>query len=301
MSEKPGADEQYCSSCGEVIKKEAEICPNCGVRQRSASANYGAQHGSLNIEGAIKRGFDKLTRKNGLMLVAVFFVISLVSAIASQSQAMRMMNRFGQFFEEMPSDFRETPFMEFAGSGPLAFDIPPSLISLMNLGSSVAYIVAAIVAFRVFASDARDEIPSETYSGLLMPTINGIIGGIVFGVVVFIGFLFLFVPGIYLFIALAFFLVFVALEDDSFLESLQSSWGLTKGRRLSVFLLFVALLLVNIAFAIVGGIASLLVGSVVPQLGAIVNVAVGAAFTVFSFGVLVEAYNQLREEEPTAV
>lgn len=29
----PGADEQYCSSCGEIIKKAAEICPECGVRQ----------------------------------------------------------------------------------------------------------------------------------------------------------------------------------------------------------------------------------------------------------------------------
>ena len=36
----PGADEQYCSSCGEVIKKEAEICPECGVRQKPATASY---------------------------------------------------------------------------------------------------------------------------------------------------------------------------------------------------------------------------------------------------------------------
>jgi RNA polymerase subunit RPABC4/transcription elongation factor Spt4 len=27
------ADEKFCSSCGAVIKKEAEICPKCGVRQ----------------------------------------------------------------------------------------------------------------------------------------------------------------------------------------------------------------------------------------------------------------------------
>ena len=34
MVSKPtlGSDEQFCSSCGEVIKKEAEICPKCGVR-----------------------------------------------------------------------------------------------------------------------------------------------------------------------------------------------------------------------------------------------------------------------------
>lgn len=35
----PGADEQFCSSCGEIIKKEAEICPECGVRQSGASAS----------------------------------------------------------------------------------------------------------------------------------------------------------------------------------------------------------------------------------------------------------------------
>ncbi|WP_156184134.1 zinc ribbon domain-containing protein [Halostagnicola sp. A56] len=29
-----GPDEQYCSSCGDVIKREAEICPHCGVRQK---------------------------------------------------------------------------------------------------------------------------------------------------------------------------------------------------------------------------------------------------------------------------
>ena len=30
------ADENFCKSCGQVIKKEAEICPKCGVRQQAA-------------------------------------------------------------------------------------------------------------------------------------------------------------------------------------------------------------------------------------------------------------------------
>ena len=29
-------DEVFCSSCGKIIKKEAEICPLCGVRQKPA-------------------------------------------------------------------------------------------------------------------------------------------------------------------------------------------------------------------------------------------------------------------------
>ena len=33
-----GTDEVFCSSCGAIIKKEAEICPKCGVRQYVAPA-----------------------------------------------------------------------------------------------------------------------------------------------------------------------------------------------------------------------------------------------------------------------
>jgi len=32
------ADENFCRSCGETIKKEAEICPRCGVRQKGISS-----------------------------------------------------------------------------------------------------------------------------------------------------------------------------------------------------------------------------------------------------------------------
>ena len=293
MSDEPGADEQYCSSCGEVVKKKAEICPNCGVRQKSANVNRSARSG-VDIEKSIRNGFDRLTETTGALLVAVFFVISLVSTVAAQSQAARTLERFGAF-DQFPSEFEGTFVETFAGGGPLAFDIPSSLITLMNLGSSVAYIVAAVVAFRVFASDARDKIPSETYSGLLMPTINGIIAGIVFVVLVVIGLILLVIPGIYLMVALYFFLIFIALEDDSFIDALQSSWGLTKGRRLSVFLFFVGLVLVQLLFAIVGGIAGFFLIGVSPELSAVMDVAIGAAFTVFSLAALYEAYAQMRE------
>ena len=36
-----GNDEVFCRSCGSVIKKEAEICPKCGVRQRGNSEVFG--------------------------------------------------------------------------------------------------------------------------------------------------------------------------------------------------------------------------------------------------------------------
>ncbi|MFW5918030.1 MAG: hypothetical protein ACOCR0_00975, partial [Haloferacaceae archaeon] len=30
-------DEKFCTSCGATIKKEAEVCPECGVRQSGGS------------------------------------------------------------------------------------------------------------------------------------------------------------------------------------------------------------------------------------------------------------------------
>ncbi|MCL9812982.1 zinc ribbon domain-containing protein [Natranaeroarchaeum aerophilus] len=33
------ADEVFCRSCGEPIKKRAEICPNCGVRNNKAGSS----------------------------------------------------------------------------------------------------------------------------------------------------------------------------------------------------------------------------------------------------------------------
>lgn len=36
-----GADEKYCAECGELINKQAEICPNCGVRQPGEGGGSG--------------------------------------------------------------------------------------------------------------------------------------------------------------------------------------------------------------------------------------------------------------------
>lgn len=41
MSNKKGPDEIYCRSCGEPIKKKAEICPNCGVANEYTDPSQG--------------------------------------------------------------------------------------------------------------------------------------------------------------------------------------------------------------------------------------------------------------------
>lgn len=38
-SKEKAADEKFCTSCGEAIKKKAEICPNCGVANNKKSSS----------------------------------------------------------------------------------------------------------------------------------------------------------------------------------------------------------------------------------------------------------------------
>jgi len=38
------ADECFCSSCGAIIKKEAEICIKCGVRQKKSSSSEASRN-----------------------------------------------------------------------------------------------------------------------------------------------------------------------------------------------------------------------------------------------------------------
>jgi RNA polymerase subunit RPABC4/transcription elongation factor Spt4 len=48
-------DEKYCFSCGEVIKREAEICPKCGVNQLKRSNTSALEVYCLSCGELIKR------------------------------------------------------------------------------------------------------------------------------------------------------------------------------------------------------------------------------------------------------
>jgi TM2 domain-containing membrane protein YozV len=37
------ADEAFCTSCGAIIKKDAEICPKCGVRQKKQTSEVSSK------------------------------------------------------------------------------------------------------------------------------------------------------------------------------------------------------------------------------------------------------------------
>lgn len=79
-----GPDEAYCSSCGSVIKKEAEICPECGVRQESTSPSQEknpvlAAILSFLIPGAGQIYNGQIAR--GAIFLVVFFINILLAFV----------------------------------------------------------------------------------------------------------------------------------------------------------------------------------------------------------------------------
>ena len=107
MAEKQplGPDEQFCSSCGEVIKKAAEICPKCGVRLRDTSAGESAKPSSkwllavpigsliLGIVGVLTLldpGWDMETAVGVLILFGIPPIVLGVISIAKTLQGKLM-------------------------------------------------------------------------------------------------------------------------------------------------------------------------------------------------------------------
>jgi RNA polymerase subunit RPABC4/transcription elongation factor Spt4 len=87
------ADEAFCSSCGATIKRDAEICPRCGVRQRNSGGSASEKYttllwlsillGEFGVDrfyvGKIGTGLLKLVTGGGCLVWWVIDVISILS------------------------------------------------------------------------------------------------------------------------------------------------------------------------------------------------------------------------------
>jgi hypothetical protein len=245
---------------------------------------------SIDIEAALRRGLARTVARNGLLLAGVLFVVSTINAIVGLGVARWVSNR-----GVLPAG---VPFPgEVSGS---LFAIPPAVGGLVSLLAGLATVVLTIGALRTFVSDETERLPGEHFTqNVVWPGVNFVVGAVVFAVIVGLGFVLFVVPGIFLLVALVFWTVYVAVEDRNFLEGMRESWALTRGHRVRLFLLGVAVAIVELVASAVfgiGGVAGSTVGVLVAQIG-------GALTTVFTLATLAAVYDQLvalpAEEEET--
>lgn len=242
---------------------------------------------AINLETALKRGLDRTLARNGLILAGLLFVVSTVNELVGLGVARWVAAR-----STYPVDSPFLPQMEGA-----LFAVPPEVGGLVSLLTTLAMVVLVIGALRLFVSEETDELPVEHFTeNLVWPGLNFIVGGIVFGIIVAVGFVLLVIPGVFLLVTLVFWTVYVAVEDRNFIDGLRASWGVTRGHRFRLFFLGLAVLVVQIVVGVVFGAGGALggtVGVVITQIGS-------ALALVFSLATLAAAYDQVTSSEAAA-
>jgi predicted RNA-binding Zn-ribbon protein involved in translation (DUF1610 family) len=86
----PQSDEVYCTSCGESIKKEAEVCPECGVRQLESEEDQESSNSKL-PEGR-KYELQKLARKDKTTVAIVSFLLTPVGYLMVGKTGLAVIN-----------------------------------------------------------------------------------------------------------------------------------------------------------------------------------------------------------------
>jgi hypothetical protein len=108
----PGPDEAFCTSCGSIIKEQAEICPDCGVRQQAggnAPQGGGAPAGGAPAGGAPAggqtsdariRNLQKIAGKDKSTVMLVSFLLTPAGYVMVDKLALAIVNllTFNYFF-----------------------------------------------------------------------------------------------------------------------------------------------------------------------------------------------------------
>lgn len=228
----------------------------------------------VDIEAAIREGIDRTLARNGLVVAGLLFVISLLNGLLAASFVRRLAP------VGMPGGFGGPTAVGSMPNAP-SLGLSAPIAGVLFIALALATLVVTVGAIRTFVTDETERLPTDHFTrNIVLAALNLIVGSIVFGIVVGIGFVLLVVPGFFLLVSLFFWNVYVIVEDRNFIDGLQESWALTRGHRWRLFGLGIAVALitavVNIAFGIPNAVLPAAAGFVVAQVGS----ALTSTFTV---------------------
>jgi hypothetical protein len=237
---------------------------------------------SLQIGPALREGGRNLLSRIGAILLVTY--IALMGALLAVSNTM------------VAALYRQAGLTAVADGLPLVLDVPLAVAGGGYLLGIVAATYHSLVAVRTFVAGARDSFPPGAFTrNVPLGILNILVGGLAYGLLVAVGTVALVVPGVIAYVAFLFMLPYIAVEDRNFVDALRSSYRLSKGHWL---MLFVLVVIVVSASGLVGGIAGFLSGLLLPPVvGQAVIVVVQAPASLYTVAVLAAAFTQLRDAE----
>ncbi|WP_049986263.1 hypothetical protein [Halobellus rufus] len=235
---------------------------------------------SLNIGSAVTNGLGRVVNRNGGILLLVAAVLGVLWQLLVNSI----------FVQMLPSDF--------PGSLGLTIDLPFGILAVSGLLVFVLLSYLTIVAIRTFVAGETTQIPSEFLQRRIPWVLaNLIVGGIVFTLLLFIGTLLFVIPGIIVYLSLLFMTVYIAVNDENFLSAMSSSWHLTRGSWIRLFVLLAIIIVPTmVVFGVLSVVFSIVFGpsSMASQ---IVTGLISLPFSILILGILADAFVQLQEEQ----
>ncbi len=255
---------------------------------------------SLDISKVLGESLERAFSRNGLILMAGVYLATLIGMIGFSSA---MVDSLDSFWQELVAENPEFADL-FDGPEellPLALDLPSSVSLLLVLTSIVASVVLLAVAIRVFHADLRDELPAEiVFDNLAWVAVNLFVGGIIFGIFWILGLILLIIPGIVIFVFLIYYLAAIAVEDRNFIDGFARSVSVTRGQRIKVFLLFLAVFVISFAVGITFGLVGAFAHFVEPVLGELIELIAQTILTVYFAAVVAVSYQQLTAPDQSA-
>ena len=114
------------------------------------------------------------------------------------------------------------------------------IVNLISLVFSCVFILGYIK--NLFQTLDGEEPQFSAYGQQSRKIITYFIANLLFGIAVGIGTILLVIPGIYLYLRLQFFSMFIVEEDCGIIESLQKSWEITQGQIMPLLLLWLVMI-----------------------------------------------------------
>ncbi|GAB6862038.1 hypothetical protein ACFR97_03535 [Haloplanus litoreus] len=252
---------------------------------------------SLDISAAIEDGLFRLPTRVAAILFVAYVVVGALSTITAQTLGVAVQEWLQGVFSaasNAPPPSGAMPPGPTGTGSPLALDVSLAAAAVLFLAQIVLAQALGVVTIRTFVSEARRSFPDDVGRRFGWVLVNALVAGFVVNVAIFVGAIFLIVPGIYVAVALYFVQFEVIAEDKSVVDALRDGWALTAGERLSLFFLLVVVFAIGLA----GGVPSYLLGFVgaPPLVTGAVSVVLGAATGLLATAIGARAYVQLKPD-----
>lgn len=233
---------------------------------------------ALQIGRAIGRGIRRVLNPVGLVLMVLTFLYTLV---------------FVGSINTIVTGALPAEVQDQAQIG-LTFPISSTVAGILIIAGMLFGTVILLAATRAFTRgpNERGSVSADLFTRRIgSALVSAIVANILVFVAVTIGFVLLFVPGLFLLVSFTFVIFAIGVEDAGPIAALRRSWDLASGNR---WRLFALVLIVGIATGLLSGIGSV-VSIVNPAAGQILSLVISAPLGIMSYGVLADAYVQVRE------